>query len=905
MKISKILILLLASLCVPALAQAQFFNQPGTYGYALNSNRHVMDMSPDGKFGITLTNDPVSGHPARLGTFDPLLGTPIDSETFGFGPLGVNLAQISNSLRVVVLTSEGGPRKLWLFDLNATMGTLSQLASTQLTASNSDAGGSLVLSASGQVGFVIVAPNTGFAGMDLVCFSLVDGSIVSRTQIAGGGEMIMNETGGKRTLGFLKDTATLELFDATNPALPSKIGDIPLPKNSEFSGTVTSGSLAFSGDGRYVFVAEQFADFAVVDTLSLQVISSIGGATNRFVRVRVYEDSQRRLLALQGAPSGTTGSAFIRLVDATDPFHLATTGQNNTPGALGYKGDLAFSHDGSRLYALGSNALIAYNLPDFSDIWQQIVPSQSAREQQLIVYGPTDELRGAWDLINGTANSAVIGSFPANPPTITTNNVTINEGDAGTIAANFPIVLSAPSNHRVTVNYSTGDGTATRPSDYTSASGSLVFEPGETVKVISLDVIGDTIDEYDETFQLFLNSVVGILATPQVTCTIVDNDPPPMLTVSDAISTEGNSGSRNATFTIKLGSQTAKQLSVDYTTSDQTATAGVDYTARSGTLTFSTNQTSATLTVPITGDTAIEPDETFQLMLSNPQNVTLERTTATGTIISDDSATGNPLDLTGFFVRQQYLDFLSREPDVDGFTFWTNNINTCGADAQCTEVERINTSGAFFLSIEFQQTGYLVERFYKCAFGDGTGGSTLNSPHQISVPIVRRNEFSSDTALIAAGVVALQPGWEQVLENHKQSFADYFVIRARFANDYPGSMSPADFVDKLNERAGNPLSPAERDQLVNDLLTSAKTRGQVLRAIAEHPNLAAAEFNRAFVLMQYFGYLRRNPNDPQDSDYTGYDFWLTKLNQFNGNFIDAEMVKAFITSIEYRKRFGP
>jgi hypothetical protein len=112
-------------------------------------------------------------------------------------------------------------------------------------------------------------------------------------------------------------------------------------------------------------------------------------------------------------------------------------------------------------------------------------------------------------------------------------------------------------------------------------------------------------------------------------------------------------------------------------------------------------------------------------------------------------------------------------------------------------------------------------------------------------------------------------------------------------------------VDRLNTNAGSPLSATERNQLISDLTASTKTRAQVLRAVAEHPNLVNAEFNRAFVLMQYFGYLRRNPNDPQDSDYSGYDFWLTKLNQFNGNYNAAEMVKAFITSIEYGHRFGP
>ena len=118
-------------------------------------------------------------------------------------------------------------------------------------------------------------------------------------------------------------------------------------------------------------------------------------------------------------------------------------------------------------------------------------------------------------------------------------------------------------------------------------------------------------------------------------------------------------------------------------------------------------------------------------------------------------------------------------------------------------------------------------------------------------------------------------------------------------------MSAAEFVDKLNLNAGNPLSQTERDLLVNDLASSAKTRGEVLRSVAEDFDLFASESNRAFVLMQYLGYMRRNPNDPQDSDYTGYEFWLTKLNQFNGNYINAEMVKAFLSSIEYRQRFGP
>jgi hypothetical protein len=123
-------------------------------------------------------------------------------------------------------------------------------------------------------------------------------------------------------------------------------------------------------------------------------------------------------------------------------------------------------------------------------------------------------------------------------------------------------------------------------------------------------------------------------------------------------------------------------------------------------------------------------------------------------------------------------------------------------------------------------------------------------------------------------------------------------------------MTPDQFVDKLSQNAGNVLSPGERTATINLFggtadTTNLNARAQAVRQTAEDADLVSAEFNRAFVLMEFFGYLRRNPNDPQDTDYTGYDFWLTKLNQFNGNYINAEMVKAFLSSIEYRQRFGP
>jgi hypothetical protein len=265
------------------------------------------------------------------------------------------------------------------------------------------------------------------------------------------------------------------------------------------------------------------------------------------------------------------------------------------------------------------------------------------------------------------------------------------------------------------------------------------------------------------------------------------------------------------------------------------------------------------------------------------------------------SATGgslNPLDATEYFVRQQYLDFLGREPDYAGFNFWVNNIESCGNDVACREVKRIDTSAAFFLSIEFQHTGYLVYRTYQAAYGDIT-----NTP----VP-VRLNEFRSDAAQISKGVIVLQNDWQRTLDNNKKLFAEDFVSRARFVTAYPASMSPREFVDKLFATAGVPVTDSDYPAAIAEFGGSADSsdnpaRARALRRLAENQSLSRREFNQAFVLMEYFGYLRRDPNSGQDRDFSGYDFWLQKLERFQGNFQDAEMVKAFLTSIEYRARF--
>ncbi len=241
---------------------------------------------------------------------------------------------------------------------------------------------------------------------------------------------------------------------------------------------------------------------------------------------------------------------------------------------------------------------------------------------------------------------------------------------------------------------------------------------------------------------------------------------------------------------------------------------------------------------------------------------------------------GNPLDTPEYFVRQHYLDFLGREPDESGFNFWSNQMLECGSDVQCLERRRINVSAAYFLSIEFQQTGGLVDGLYRASYG--------------RQPMYA--EFTPDTATVAQGVIVGNRDWAQRLAANKQAFIDAWVERAAFHAAYDGVANDA-FVDQLISHTRVSFAQSEREALVNGLSTGASTRADVLRQIVDDQRFVAAKRNEEFVMMEYFGYLRRDPDD------NGYQFWLNKLDQFGGNFEQAEMVKAFIVSGEYRSRF--
>ncbi len=342
---------------------------------------------------------------------------------------------------------------------------------------------------------------------------------------------------------------------------------------------------------------------------------------------------------------------------------------------------------------------------------------------------------------------------------------------------------------------------------------------------------------------------------------------------------------------------------VDYATVDGTATQKGDYTIKLGTLKFADGETSKIIPVPIINDAYVEGDETFTVTLSNPTGTGVSLgspSTVTVTIMDDDlvATTANPIDNAQFFVRQQYLDFLNRQPDNPGLNFWTNIILACGADSACISAKREQVSAAFFLSGEFQETGGFVIRTQRVAFAKKSAEPATRVTY---VELIRAQ------SQLGEGVVIGQPGADAALEANKQAYALAVVNSGPFGTRFATATTADLFVDALFTSAGVTPTTAERSAAIaayNSQGTVALSRTAALRSVADSSSVRLAEFSPAFVLMEYFGYLRRNPTDPPDNSNLGYTFWLDKLNSFNGDHQKAQMVKAFIESPEYRKRFN-
>ncbi len=261
-----------------------------------------------------------------------------------------------------------------------------------------------------------------------------------------------------------------------------------------------------------------------------------------------------------------------------------------------------------------------------------------------VVVGTVSSGVVAYDL-PGTPNARILwGTGRGGPrrtgklePALAINDLNIAEGDSGSVNAVFTVTLGVPSGQAVTVNYATADGTAKAGIGYTAVTGALAFPPGTLTRQILVPILGDTIDEPDETFFVNLSGAANVpIADGQGVGTIVDNDPPPTVSVGNATVTEGNAGSRGAVFTVTLSGPSGFPVWASYATADGTATAGADYGSQVGTVSLAPGETAGTIGVAVFGDRVNEIDETFLVNLGSPINATIADGQGLGTITDDD-----------------------------------------------------------------------------------------------------------------------------------------------------------------------------------------------------------------------------------------------------------------------------
>ncbi|HEU4509584.1 MAG TPA: S8 family serine peptidase [Pyrinomonadaceae bacterium] len=329
------------------------------------------------------------------------------------------------------------------------------------------------------------------------------------------------------------------------------------------------------------------------------------------------------------------------------------------------------------------------------------------------------------------------------------------------------------------------------------------------------------------------------------------------------------------------------------------ASANCDYNTSGATLRFAAGEASKTVTVSILDDGYVEGSETFTLTLNNAAGMSLGAPASVTITITDNDATpSNPFNGNAFFVRQQYLDFLLREPDQGGFNDWLNVLNNCapnqgglGSNPAC---DRVHVSSGFFRSTEFGERGYWSYRYYHATLG-------------------RRPQFAEFVPDMRRLSGFLSPAEE---EAQRAAFVADFMARPEFTTIYAGltnAANAAPFIAKLEQTAGvtlpattttQPGQPPQfgRQELINKMQSGEFTAAQTLRAFIEQKVVFDAFFFRAFVAMQYFGYLLRDPED------AGYNDWVDVLTNGRDNIQPGDfrhLIFGFVWSVEYRQRFGP
>ena len=502
----------------------------------------------------------------------------------------------------------------------------------------------------------------------------------------------------------------------------------------------------------------------------------------------------------------------------------------------------------------------------------------------LTLSGPT----GAGILTSPSAMAITINDNDSKPSLFITSTLSITEGDTGTKNLNVNVSLTNPTVQVVTVNFATSNGSATAGSDYVAASGAVTLGPGASAAPVTIVINGDTTVEPNETFSIGLSNAanVSFVSGPTATVTILNDDA--TLQLSNA-NFNVNENAGFATLNVTRVGDTSRVATLQFATTDTAALQNCqlangkasercDYATAVGRVQFEVSEFTKSIIIPIVDDALVEGTETFTITVSDPTGATLGGTSAATITINDNDsspASQNPIDGVNFFVTQQYIDFLGRLPDSIGFANWTDTLGNCPnggfGEFDNPNCDRVHVSSGFFLSDEFRGRGYFAYKFYEVALD--------RRPTYA--------EFVPDMALVGG------PQSPQSEFLSKAAYMDAFVQRQEFKNRYD-ALSNSAYVDALEANAEVTLT--NKAALVAALDGNQKTREQVLSEILQLQSVTDKFFIRAFVAMQYFGYLRRDP------DTIGYNNWLTTLTADPSNF--RHMIFGFVYSTEYRQRFG-
>jgi len=384
------------------------------------------------------------------------------------------------------------------------------------------------------------------------------------------------------------------------PGVTSQVINVPVLGDSLSEPDETLVVTLSSPTGATISVAQATGTITNDDvpTLSINNVSIVEGNSGQTVATFTVT------LSSAGATTATVDYATADGTATAGTDYTATSGRLTFPAGSTSQ-TIAVTVLGDSLYEANETFFVALTAP----VNATIVASQ-----------------GTGTIVNDDA-----------PPAVTIGDVTATEGNTGTTAATFVLTLSPASVLPATVHYATSDGTAIAGSDYSAAAGTITFAPGVTSQTVTVPILGDTLYERDENFSVTLSSAVdAAIAVSSATATVVNDDAPPALSIGNIVVNEGNSGTRTANFTVTLSAVSGVPATVHYATADGTATAGSDYVAASGTLSFAPGVTSQTVAVAVLGDTQFEDDETFVLTLSAPSDASLAVAQGTATIVNDD-----------------------------------------------------------------------------------------------------------------------------------------------------------------------------------------------------------------------------------------------------------------------------